>query len=252
MKFSLANKIAIITGARRGIGKACALELAKEGACVIISDISLKDCKEVAKEIKRIGGECLPIKCDIAKKGEISKMVKETINKFGEINILVNNAGILSRTPFTEISEKEWNKILKVNLTGYFLCSQIVAKEMIKQKNGGVIINIASVASIKGFKNLAHYCASKAGIEALTRVMAIELAPYNIRVIAVSPGRINTAMDDTLTQKSKIKEKILSEIPLRRIGEPEEVAKLVAFLSSPQASYLTGTTIIIDGGWLAG
>jgi len=248
----LLNKIAIVTGARRGMGKIHALALAKRGAKVVVSDISLKDCKKVMREIEKIGGGALAIKCDISQKREVEEMVKKTVKKFGKIDILINNAGILQRKPFLKLTEEEWNKTIDINLKGYFLCSQVVAKEMIKQKSGGVIVNVASVAAIKGFKNLSHYCASKGGIVVLTEAMALELAPYNIRVNAIAPGRINTAMDDTLKKEPKTREKILSQIPLHRIGNPEEVSNLVIFLASDEVSYITGSTVVIDGGWMAG
>lgn len=248
---NLSNKVAIITGARRGMGRAHALALADKGARVVISDIFLDDCLKVAKKIEKKGGEALAIKCDISKRKEIERMVKETIKRFGRIDILVNNAGILQRKSFLKITEKEWDKIINVNLKGYFLCSQIVAKEMIKQKSRGAIVNIASVAGMIGFKNLSHYCASKGGVIALTKAMAVELAPYSIRVNAIAPGRINTAMDNTLKKDPQTKEKILNQIPLHRIGDPREVSNLVVFLVSDESSYLTGTTITIDGGWLA-
>jgi NAD(P)-dependent dehydrogenase (short-subunit alcohol dehydrogenase family) len=250
----LSNKIAIVTGARRGMGRTHALGLAKRGAKVVVSDISLKDCKKVVREIEEIGGKALAMKCDISQKKEIGKMVRKTIEKFGKIDILINNAAILQRKPFLEITEKDWNKILDINLKGQFLCSQAIARVMAKQKSGGAIVNIASVAMGqlgKGFKNLVHYCASKGGIIAMTEAMALELAPFNIRVNAVAPGRIDTAMDDTLKQSLKTREKILNQIPLHRVGKPEEVSNLVIFLASDEASYITGSTIIIDGGWMA-
>jgi len=253
--FDLKNKVAIITGARRGMGRTHALTLAKAGAKVVVSDISLEDCQKVVKEIKKNKGEAMALKCDVSKKEEVEKMVKKTIAKFGKIDILVNNAGIYQFKPFLELSEEEWDRTLDINLKGYFLCSQAVAKEMAKQKPGGVIINIASVAMGQqgiGFPNIVHYCASKGGIVGMTEALAVELAPYNIRVNAVSPGMIETPMIDPITSDPKIMEAMLARVPMHRVGKPEEVSNLVLFLASEESSYMTGSTVVIDGGWLAG
>ena len=253
--FDLKNKVAIITGARRGMGRTHALTLAKAGAKVVVSDISLEDCQKVVKEIKKNRGEAVALKCDVSKKEEVEKMVKKTIAKFGKIDILVNNAGIYQFKPFLELSEEEWDRTLDINLKGYFLCSQAVAKEMAKQKSAGVIINIASVAMGQqgiGFPNIVHYCASKGGIVGMTEALAVELAPYNIRVNAVSPGMIETPMIDPITSDPKIMEAMLARVPMHRVGKPEEVSNLVLFLASDKSSYMTGSTVVIDGGWLAG
>jgi len=249
----LKGKVAIITGARRGMGKAHALAFARAGTKVVVSDISLEDCQKVVEEIQKEGGEAMAIKCDISRKGEVEEMVKSTIEKFGRVDILVNNAGICQFKPFLELNEEDWNRTLDVNLKGYFLCAQAVAREMVKQKSG-VIINIASVAMGQigiGFPNLVHYCASKGGIVAMTEAMALELAPYNIRVNAISPGAIDTPMVDPLRVDKKSLEGLLARIPMKRMGRPEEVSNLVLFLASDQSSYMTGSNVVVDGGWLA-
>lgn len=251
--FNLKDKVAIITGARRGMGRSHALTLAKAGAKVVVSDISLEDCVKVVEEIKNNGGEAIAVKCDVTKKEEIDEMVKITIEKWGKIDILVNNAGICQFKPFLELTQEEWDKTLNVNLKGYFLVAQACAKEMVK-RNYGVIINIASVAMGQvgvGFPNLVHYSASKGGIVAMSETMAIELAPYNIRVNCISPGAIDTPMADTIESDPKTLEATLARIPMRRIGKPEEVSNLVLFLASDASSYMTGATVVIDGGWLA-
>ena len=250
----LTGQVAIITGARRGMGRTHALTLAKAGAKVVVSDISLEDCEKVAEEIKKEGGEAMAIKCDVSKKSEVDEMVKKTIKKWGKIDILVNNAGIVQFKPFLELTEEEWDRTLDINLKGYFFCSQAAAKEMVKQK-GGVIVNIASVAMGQvgmGFPNIVHYCASKGGIVAMAESLALELAPYNIRVNTIAPGMIDTPMVDNVKQDPKMLEGMLAQIPLRRPGKPEEVSNLVLFLASEESSYITGSTIVIDGGWLAG
>lgn len=250
----LKGKAVIITGARRGMGRTHALTLAKAGAKAVVSDISLEDCQKVCDEIKKLGGEAMAVKCDVSKKSEVEEMVKKTIEKWGKIDILVNNAGIAQFVPFLEMTEEEWDRTLDINLKGYFLCAQAVAKEMVKQKSGA-IINIASVAMGQlgiGFPTLSHYCASKGGIVGMTEAMALELAPFNIRVNAVAPGAIDTSMASAVTEDSKTRESTLARIPLHRIGKPEEVSNLVLFLASDASSYMTGSTIVIDGGWLAG
>jgi len=250
----LKNKVAIITGARRGLGRTHALTLAKAGARVVVSDISEEDCQKVVDEIKKQKGEALAIKCDVAKKEEVDEMVRKTVKKFGKVDILVNNAGICQFKPFLELTEEDWNRTLDINLKGYFLCTQAVAKEMARQKSG-VIINIASVAMGQqgiGLSNIVHYCASKGGIVGMTEALAVELAPYNIRVNAVAPGMIETPMIDLVKQDSKMMEAMLAKVPLGRVGRPEEVSNLVLFLASDQSSYMTGSTVVIDGGWLAG
>jgi len=252
--FDLKNKVAIITGARRGMGRTHALILAKAGAKVVVSDISEEDCQKVVDEIEKEGGEAMAVKCDISKKEEVEDMVKKTVEKFGKVDILVNNAGICQFKPFLELTEEEWDRTLDINLKGYFLCAQAVAKEMAKQKSG-VIINISSVAMGQqgiGFPNIAHYCASKGGIVGMTEALAVELASYNIRVNTVSPGMIETPMIDSIKQDTKAIEGLLARVPMHRVGKPEEVSNLVLFLASDESSYMTGSTVVVDGGWLAG
>ncbi|OIO43587.1 MAG: hypothetical protein AUJ24_02270 [Parcubacteria group bacterium CG1_02_36_42] len=250
----LKGKVAIITGARRGMGRTHAIALAKAGAKVVVSDISLDDCQKVADEIKKAKGEAMAVKCDVTKKEEVDEMVKRTIEKWGKIDILVNNAGICDFKPFLEMTEKDWDRTIEINLKGYFLVAQTVAKEMVKRKSGS-IINIASIAMGQtgvGFPALVHYCASKGAIVAMTEAMALELAPHNIRVNAVSPGAIETPMIDPLKADPKTMEGTLARIPLHRVGKPEEVSNLVLFLASDASSYMTGSDVVIDGGWLAG
>jgi len=250
----LKGKVAIVTGARRGMGKAHALALARAGVKVVVADISLEDCQKVVDEIKKEGGEALAVKCDVTKKEEVDEMVKKTIEKFGRVDILVNNAGIAQFVPFLEMTEEDWDKTLDINLKGYFLCAQAVAKEMVKQRSG-VIINIASIAMGQqgiGFPALVHYCASKGGVVAMTEALALELAPYNIRVNSISPGAIDTPMIDPLKSDPKTLERVLARIPLGRVGKPEEVSNLVLFLASDASSYMTGSNVVIDGGWLVG
>ncbi len=250
----LKGKVAIITGARRGMGKSHALTLAKAGAKVVVADISKEDCEIVVEEIKKNGGEAIAVKCDVTKKEDIDNMVKAAVGKWGKVDILVNNAGICQFKPFLELTEEDWDRTLDINLKGYFLCAQAAAKEMAKQKSGA-IVNIASVAMGQvgvGFATLAHYCASKGGIVGMTETLALELAPYNIRVNAISPGMIETPMIEAVKSDPKTMEAMLAQVPMHRVGKPEEVSNLVLFLVSGDSSYMTGSTVVIDGGWLAG
>jgi NAD(P)-dependent dehydrogenase (short-subunit alcohol dehydrogenase family) len=252
--FSLKGKVALVTGGRRGMGRTHALVLAKAGAKVVVSDISQEDCQKVVEEIQKQGGEALAVKCDVTKKQEIEAIVKKTIEKWGRLDILVNNAGIVEFKPFLELTEEEWDRTLDINLKGYFLCSQACAKEMVKQKSG-VIINIASVAMGQvgmGFPGISHYCASKGGIVAMAEALALELAPYNIRVNTIAPGAIDTPMAEATKMDPKALEGTLASIPMHRFGKPEEVSNLVLFLASDESSYMTGSTVVVDGGWVAG
>ena len=249
----LKGKVVIITGARQGMGKADALLFAKNGAKVTVADISQEECQLVVEEIEKSGGEALAVKCDVASEKEVEEMVKKTVDKFGKVDILVNNAGICQFKPFLEMTEEEWKKTLDVNLKGYFLCAKACAKEMIKHKSGA-IVNIASVVMGQigmGMAGLAHYSASKGGIAALTKTLALELAQYNIRVNAIAPGAIDTPMAASAKADQKTLEQTLAVIPLHRMGKPEEIASTVLFLTSDASSYITGSIVVVDGGWLA-
>lgn len=254
MNSDLKGKVAIVTGARRGMGKSHALTLAKAGAKVVVSDISQEECEKVVEEIKKQKGQAMAVKCDVSQRAEVEEMVRKTVDEFGRVDILVNNAGICQFKPFLDLTEEEWDRTININLKGYFLCAQACAKEMVKQKSG-VIVNIASIAMGQvgvGFPTLAHYCASKGGIVGMTETLALELAPYGIRVNAISPGAIETPMIDPLKSDPKTMEGTLARVPLHRTGKPEEVSNLVLFLASDSSSYMTGSTVVIDGGWLAG
>lgn len=241
----LLNKTAIITGSRRGIGKAIALALAKEGASVVISDVSQEDCQKVATEIQNAGGKAVAIRCDISSKAEILSMVDKVISEFGRVDILVNNAAIGVIKPFVRLTEEDWDCIFAVNLRGAFLCSQAVAKNMIKC-GGGRIINISSVASGGGGGApplMASYVASKGGLKSLSQAMAVELAAFGINVNVICPGTIDSgAVPDSMKARS------LKTVPQGRLGRPEEIASAVTFLASPDADYINGSVIIVDGG----
>lgn len=249
----LSQKIAIVTGASSGIGYASALALAKQGAKVTLAARRLEKLNKLSQEIDSLGSEALPIQTDVLEKDQIEKMVEKTIQKWGKIDILLNNAGIAQFKPFLQMTESDWDKTLDINLKGYFLVSQAVSKIMTKAESGR-IINIASIAMGGvgiGFLSTAHYCASKGGIVAFTEALADELAPFNILVNSISPGVIETDMTKDILKDPESKNNFLSRIPLDRPGKPEEIANMVVFLASDKSNYITGANIIIDGGYLA-
>ena len=243
----LFNKISLVTGAGKGIGRSIAVTLAKEGSCVVVNDVNLDDANAVAEEIINGGSKAISVKADISQSNEVQRMVENTIKNYGKIDILVNSAGIQTVTPFLELSEEEWQRVIDVNLKGTFLCSQMVAKEMVKHGKGK-IINITSIhQSIPRF-NKIHYDVSKAGIAMLTKDMALELSKYKINVNSVAPGAIMTPMNEDILASSEKMAEIESKIPWKRMGKPEEVAQAVLYFASDESDYVTGSTINVDGG----
>jgi NAD(P)-dependent dehydrogenase (short-subunit alcohol dehydrogenase family) len=245
----LKDKTAIVTGARRGIGKAIALKLAKEGAKVAVTDISKEDCQKVVEEIENLGGQGLALELDVTKEDEIEKVIQETKKKFGRIDVLVNNAGIFIQKNLEDMETSEINKLLDINLRGAIQCIKHVLPEMKNQKYGK-IINIASIAGIVGFNLSSTYCASKGALVNLTRELALDLGPYNINVNAVAPGVIETEMTEGMLSDEKTKEGLLSNIPYGRVGRPEDIASAVSFLADDESEYVTGQILAVDGGWL--
>lgn len=242
---NLKDKVAVVTGAKQGIGKGIALTLAKAGAKVAVVDLDIAECQAVCEEITKLGSRAIAIKCDISKKSDIDAMVKGTVDKLGALDILVNNAGIYPFVPYDKMTEADWDKVIDINLKGTFLATQAATKVM---PEGGRIINISSIASVVGFAGLAHYCASKGGVNAMIRALAVELAPRKITVNAVAPGAIQTPGASQGMNDDVIKQTIAA-IPLARMGQPEDIAGAVLYLVSDLASYVTGQTIIVDGGW---
>ncbi|MFA6190234.1 MAG: SDR family NAD(P)-dependent oxidoreductase [Candidatus Staskawiczbacteria bacterium] len=252
----LKGKVAIVTGGAKGMGEADAIKLVQAGAKVIICDIDIDGCNQVVEKIKKIRGEALAIKCDISKKADIDNVVAETIKKFKKIDILVNNAGIFPFEPFLQMPEANFEKVINVNLKGSFLMAQACAlkmKDNAPNEKGqrGSIINIASIAALMGFAGLTHYCASKGGMTAMTKAMALELAPVGIRVNVIDPGSIDTPGTHKVAMDPKVKEAMLAMIPMKRDGQAEEIASAVVFLASDESSYMTGSTMVVDGGWTA-
>lgn len=251
LKVNLKGRVAVITGAGRGIGEEIAIELASSGAdIVLLSDIK-EELDVVAKKIKRIGRKVLAMQTDVQVSKQVETSINSTINKFGKIDILVNNAGVVIREPFVNLSESSWDKVININLKGAFICSQTVSKFM-KLAKKGTIVNMGSITGIMALRNLASYGASKAGLMSLTRTMALELAQYNITVNSIAPGFIMTDLTKELFEKQGDLKKLLEPIPLKRPGKVEDVANAVLFLVSEESNYITGTTLVVDGGWMVG
>ena len=241
----LKGKVAIITGGAQGIGKSIATQLAQAGANVVIADVMEEVAKSTAQEISQKGNEAISIKVDVSSLSSVEEMVKKTLDKFGRIDILVNNAGITRDSLVMRMKEEDWDLVLDINLKGAFNCIKTVSPIMMKQKSGK-IVNIASIVGIIGNAGQANYSASKAGLIALTKTCARELASRRINVNAVAPGFIQTSMTERLP--AQVKEKLSSQIPFGEIGKPEDVASAVLFLVSEKASYITGEVIKVDGG----
>jgi 3-oxoacyl-[acyl-carrier protein] reductase len=242
----LQGKVALVTGASRGIGRAIALELARQGANVAVNYAgSEAKAYEVVEEIKKMGKEAVAIQADVSSAEAVERMVKTVLEQFSRIDILVNNAGITRDNLLMRMKEEEWDQVINTNLKGVFHCIKAVTRPMMKQRYGR-IVNIASIVGISGNPGQANYVAAKAGVIGLTKTAARELASRNITVNAVAPGFITTDMTDSLSDE--LKAEMLKQIPLARFGEPEDVAKVVAFLVSDAASYMTGQTLHVDGG----
>jgi glucose 1-dehydrogenase len=246
----LSGKVAVITGAARGIGRACAERFLSDGAKVVISDV---DGDNLAKTAGELGHQnaLRAIACDVAKRADLDRVVATAVKEFGGIDIMVNNAGVARNQDFLDISEKDFDDIIAINLKGAFFGVQAAARQMIAQGGGGVVINMSSVNALLAIPSLATYAISKGGMKQLTSVAAVALAPHNIRVVAVGPGTILTDMvASAIFNSEAARQSVLSRTPVGRGGEPSEVAAVVAFLASDDASYITGQTIYPDGGRL--
>lgn len=248
-RFSLAGKVAIVTGGRRGIGKAIALAFAQAGAEVVVCDRVVDDgaLLAVADEIQQLGHRSLAIQTDISQKGDVDSLVGQVLDEFGFIDILVNNAGIILKASLLETSEEDWDDIINVDLKGCYLCSQAVGKKMV-ERNRGNIINISSGYVLKAPLNRAAYCVAKAGVLMLTRVLALELASSNIRVNAIAPTITKTELAKSLWSDPEVLKREESAIPLGRLVEPDDIAGVALFLASDASSFITGQTIVVDGG----
>ncbi len=251
---SLEGRVALITGGGNGIGRACAERFARDGAKVAVADIVSAEGQGVASALRDGGHEAVFLQCDVSRSAEVRATVERTLDAFGAVDVLVNNAAIIKGIDFLEISEADFDAVLNVNLRGAFLMAQAVARQMVAQvkagRRPGSIINMSSVNAVFAIANQVPYSVSKGGLNQLTKVMALSLAEYGIRVNAIGPGSINTRILKTVMTDEAARAKLLSRTPLGRIGEPEEIASVAAFLASDDASYITGQTIYADGGRL--
>jgi len=244
----LTDRVAVITGGANGIGEAYVVGMAKEGARVVSVDVDQKAGERVIQEIKKAGGEGIFIRTDVSRKEDVEKMVAETIKKYGKLDIIVNNAGILFTAPVEETTEEMWDKLFAVNVKGLFFCAQAAAKEMKKQKKGK-IINIASIAAIGGQAGLCAYSATKGAVLPITRVFALELASYNIQVNAILPGTTDTGMAKAAMADPEWTRQITAGIPMGRLGRTQDLLGAVLYFASDDSDYCTGQTLIVDGGF---
>ena len=248
----LQHKVAIVTGAATGIGQAIATTMTREGAAVTINYIAGQQDKAngVVAQIEHHGGKALAVEVDVTKEDQVKHLIEQTARTFGRLDIMVNNAGVEQEHPFLTMPLDVWNWVIAVDLTGPWSGCQAAARQMVQQGDGGRIINISSIHEDLPMPNNAPYCAAKGGLRMLMRTIAVELAPHKITVNNIGPGAIDTPLDRPVKEDPRKMEKLLAEIPLSRMGQPEEVAKLAVYLASDAAAYVTGSIYFIDGGML--
>lgn len=248
--FDLTGKVAIVTGAAMGIGQGIASRLAEAGAAVIIADVNLEAAEATAAQIRSAGGKAKAVKADAARVEDAKRTVQETVQAFGRVDILVNDAGIFPMAPALEVTEALWDRVLDINLKGLFFFAQAAAQEMVKEGHAGKIINIASIDAFHPTGYLVHYDASKGGVVMLTKSLALEFGPRNITVNAIAPGGIQTPGATSPSVSQEMVQAFTARIPLRRMGIADDIAKVALFLASGAADYMTGSTLVVDGGFL--
>jgi 2-deoxy-D-gluconate 3-dehydrogenase len=248
--FDLTGKAAIVTGGAMGIGQGIAFRLAEAGAAVMIADVNLEAAEDTASQIRGRGGKAKAIKADASSVADAGRTVQETVRAFGRLDILVNNAGIYPFSPALEVTETLWDKVLSINLKGVFFYTQAAAQEMINEGHAGKIINIASIDALHPTGNLVHYDSSKGGVVMLTKSLALEFGPRNITINAIAPGGIQTPGASGSTTSDEMIQAFTARIPLRRMGIPDDIAKVALFLASSASDYMTGSLLVVDGGFL--
>lgn len=252
VSYNFSDKVAFITGASSGIGKAAALSFAEAGAKTVLCDVDADSGMSLLTKIKEKGGSALFLRCDVAKSDEVKAAVEETVKKFGRLDFAFNNAGIEGHSaPTPDCTEENWDRTINTNLKGVWLCMKYQIPQMLKQ-GGGSIVNCSSIAGLVGFPGIPAYTASKHGVIGLTKTAALEYARSNIRVNAICPGVIQTPMIDRFTHgEAQIQKQLVSGEPVGRVGKPEEIAQSAMWLSSDQSSFITGESLVVDGGWVA-
>jgi glucose 1-dehydrogenase len=246
---NLKNKVAVVTGGNSGIGMAIVLELAKQGANIVIDYVSHPEATEaLEKQVAALGDQAIGVDADVSKVADLQKLINAAVEKFGRVDVMVNNAGVETRTSVLNTTEQQYEKVLAINLKSAFFGTQLAAQQMIKQGGGGRIINITSVHEDWPMPGNTAYCLSKGGMRMLTRTAGVELAPHNILVVGVGPGAVATPINLSTMRDPVLMKKLDSAIPLGRMAKPEEIASVVAFLAGDGASYMTATTVFTDGG----
>jgi NAD(P)-dependent dehydrogenase (short-subunit alcohol dehydrogenase family) len=246
--------VAIVTGAASGIGRGIADHLAGRGVSVVVADVRDEDGEAAARDLARQGAQALFVHTDVTRKAEVEATVAAAVERFGRLDYLVNNAGLVTMTPFLELPEEEWDLVLNVDLKGQFLCAQAFSREVIRQQHGGAIVNIGTVesevVSASGEHCQVHYSAAKGGVKMLTKGIAFELAPYDIRVNGINPGTIETGFAGDIAGSPQVIDHMMRRALIKRFGQPADIARVAWFLLSDDAAFMTGTMVNVDGGWL--